>query len=221
MVSVQRVSLVTEGHEADERVIRQYVIPALDRLNEVDGCNGVRYSRFGVDPRWEKSEIKLGIYGDYEAVIEAEKERWDELVDDGLIESWSRDGAPFTDMPDEVQEFLGQLYIVASRMSAEYYREFDERPDMLDELPDAELSRPVGWRMLLHVLVNQVGYTPDEEIDAYMGSIRGRLAALTEFEDYDYVRDTINDLRKELDDAEEKVNELEEQGGFEYYSGPE
>lgn len=219
MVSVERISLVTDGHEADERLVREYVVPSLDRLESIEGCEDVRFTRFGMGP-WEKSEVKLGIYGDYEAVIEAERDRWDELVSEGWIESWSRDGAPFSELPDEVREFLGRQYVVASRMAAEYYREFDEQPDLLDEFPD-ETDHEFGFNGAIHVLVNQLGYGPEEEIQAYMGNIRGRLTALTEVEDYETSREIVEDLRAQLDEVEAKIDELEEQGGFDYYSPPD
>lgn len=92
MVSAERVSFVTDGHEADERLIREYVLPAMDRLADHDGCTGVRFARFGMDPRYDRSEVRLGIYGDHEAVVAAERDRWDELVAAGLAESWSLEG---------------------------------------------------------------------------------------------------------------------------------
>lgn len=217
---MQRISLVTEGHEADERLIREYVVPSLDRLDAIEGCNGVRFSRSGMDPRWERSEVKLGIYGDYEAVIEAEHDRWDEPESAGRIESWSCDGAAFTEYPENVQAFLGELYVLASRMSAQHFRTFDERPGLVDAFPDEDLRRPVGWWTLFHLLANHAGYDADEEIDAYMLAMRDRLVALTEVRGHDHAREVVNDLRDELDDIEETIDDLEDQGGFEYYAGP-
>lgn len=219
MVSVERISLVTDGHEADERLIREYVVPSLDRLEALEGCEGVRFTRFGMGP-WEKSEVKLGIYGDYEAVIESERDRWNELVSEGLIESWSRDGVPFEESPEEVREFLGRGYVLASKMAAEYYDEFDTQPDLLDNFPD-EPEYDIGFGYVFHVLVNQLGYGPEEEVQAYMSNVRGRLRALTQVQDYETSRELVADLRAQLDDIEAEIDELEQQGGFDYYSGPE
>jgi len=74
MVSVERISFVKTGHEADEQLIREYILPPLNRLESTDGCKGIRFPRFGQDPRYEKSEVILGAYGEYEAVVEAERE---------------------------------------------------------------------------------------------------------------------------------------------------
>lgn len=220
MVSVERISFVTTGHEADERLIREYVVPSLPRLETIEGCDGVRFSRFGQDPRYEKSEVILGIYGDSDAVVEAERDRWDELVEEGFAESWSRQGAPFADQPANVREMLGDAYILGSRMAAAYFETFDERPGLVAEVTD-DAGRRYGLWSALHVLANNVGYGPEEEVDAYEILLRDRLIALTELRDHEFVRDRIDELRAELDALEETVDDLDEQGGFDYYAGPE
>lgn len=220
MASVERISFVTSGHDADERLIREYVVPALDHLESISGCTGVRFSRFGMDPRYDQSEVKLGIYGDSEAVIESERDRWDELVEQGLIESWSRDGVPFSDQPDEVQEFLGRAYILGSHMAREYYEAFDDRPGFVEEVTDGS-GRRYGLWAAFHVLANDIGYDAEEEVDAHELLLRDRIIALTELRGHDFARNRIDDLRSELDDLEATVNDLEEQGGYDYYAGPE
>ena len=220
MVSVERISFVTTGHEADEQLIREYIVPSMDRLETIDGCNGVRFSRFGQDTRYEKSEVILGIYGGHEAVVESERERWDELVEEGVIESWSRKGTPFANQPEDVKEILGEAYVLGSHMPAEYYQTFDERPRLVDETTD-DAGRQYGLWSAFHVLANNIGYDPVEEVDAYEILLRDRLVALTELRGHDFVRDQIDELRSKLDGLEQTVDELEEQGGFEYYDGPE
>lgn len=220
MVSVERVSFLTEGHEADEHLIREYIVPSMNRLEGIEGCEGVRFTRFGMDPRWEKSEVKLGIYGDYEKVINAERDCWEELVSEGLIESWSRDGKPFAELSEEIQELCGRNYILASHMAAVYFDEYDQRPGLVDEITDDE-GRSWGLWGVIHVLLNQMGYSAEKEVEAYMLLLRDRLIALTEFQSHDDVREMIDDCRNQLDELKETVNELEEQGGFDYYSGPE
>lgn len=219
MVSVERISFLTTGHQADERVIRDYIVPSMDRLDAIEGCDGVRFSRFGQDTRYEKSEVILGIYGEYEAVIESERNRWDELVKEGLVESWSRKGRPFPNQSEEVQEVLRDAYILGSHMAANYFESFDARPGLVEEATDED-GRRYGLWSAFHVLANNMGYDAVEETDAYDILLRDRLLALTELRDYDFVRDRIDDLQTELDELRETVDELEEQGGFEYYDGP-
>ncbi|ERH11688.1 MAG: hypothetical protein J07HB67_00696 [halophilic archaeon J07HB67] len=220
MVSVERVSFQTDGHEADERLVREYVLPAMDRLESVDGCRGVRFSRFGRDPRYDRSEIVLGIYGDYEAVIERERSRWDELVADGLAGSWSREGPPFPDQPESVRAVQRQAYLFGSHAARTVYDLFDDPPALVDEVTD-DAGRRYGMWTALHVLTNNLGYGPEGEVDAYELLLRDRLVALTEIRDHEFVRSRIDDLRSELDDLETTVDELESAGGFDYYDGPE
>lgn len=220
MPSAERISFVTAGHEADERLIREYIVPSMDRLEAIDGCRGVRFSRFGQDPRYENSEVILGIYGEYDTVIDTERHRWNGLVEAGVVESWSRKGPPFADQPEEVQEFLAQAYILGSRMATEYFEVFDERPGLVEEVTDDE-GRRYGLWSAFHVLANDIGYGPAEETDAYQLLLRDRLIALTELRDHDFVRDRIAELREELDDLEDTVDRLEEQDGFDYYDGPQ
>lgn len=75
----------TDSHEADERFLRAYVVPEYDRLTAFEGCEGIRYSRYGADPRTDHGEVHLAIFGDHEAVVAAERDRWDEFAESGLI----------------------------------------------------------------------------------------------------------------------------------------
>ncbi|RDI70100.1 hypothetical protein [Halopelagius longus] len=215
----ERISFVTTGDDADERLIREYVVPAVDRLEAIDDCTGVRFSRFGMDPRYDRSEVMLGIYGDFETVIRSERDRWDALVEDGYAESWSREGPPFADKSEPVQRFLGRAYVLGSGMACEYFDRFEDRPELVEEVADDD-GRRYGLWCAFHVLANNMGYRAEEEVDAYERLLRDRLVSLTELRDYDFVRDRIEDVRTELDELECTVDELEERGGFDYYSGP-
>jgi hypothetical protein len=55
MVSVERISFVTSGHDADERLIREYVVPALERLESVSGCRGSDFP----DLEWTLAMIRV------------------------------------------------------------------------------------------------------------------------------------------------------------------
>jgi hypothetical protein len=220
MVTVERISFRTSGHDADERLLREYVVPELNRLESIEGCTGVRFTRFGQDPRYDASEVRLGIYGDYEAVIDAERDRWDDFVDSGVIESWARIGAPFADQSEPVQETLRDAYLLGSRMAATCFESFEDRPGLVAETTD-EAGRRYGLWSALHVFTNNAGYSATEEVDAYELLLRDRLVALTELEGYEFVRERIDELRGELDELEATVDELEQQGGFEYYEGPD
>lgn len=142
MVSVQRISLVTDGHEADETLIREYVVLSLDRPNAINGCEGVRFSRFGIDPRYEKSEVKLGIYGDHEAVIETERDRWDDLEARGMIDAFHDEGGPMRTgwwmLPHLLVNQAG--YDTAEEIDG-YFQAMRERLLVLTQLRDYEDAR--------------------------------------------------------------------------------
>lgn len=214
-----RISLVTSDAASEERLVAEYVVPAMDRLERVEGCDGVRFSRFGRDPRYERGEVKLGIYGDGEAVIAAERDRWDALVEDGLAERWTRDGEPFAEASGETQAFLADAYRAASRMAAVGYETFEERPAMVGEV--TERGYPYGTWTAFHVLANCMGYSTSEEIDGYTRLLRDRLVTGTQLYGYDEMRARIDDLRAELDAVEDRVDEIEAPGGFDYYDGPD
>lgn len=211
------VRLFTDGDREDERLVREYVLPALDRLRGTDACEDVRFSRFGMDPRWERSEVRLALYGDVEAILDVERDRWDELEAGGLVRGWELAGTPYDSMPEEGRELVRHLSSLGSNAAAEVYERFEERPE-----PTAAYGEGlgVGWWTALHYLSNAAGYTPEEEIAAYVGAIRDRTVALTEFRDYDAARETIDDLRLVLDELEGTVDALEERGGIDYYDGP-
>ncbi|MEZ3145694.1 hypothetical protein [Halobaculum sp. MBLA0143] len=52
---MERTSSPTAGHEADRRLAREYVSPVIDRMEGVAGCRGVRFTRFGRDPQYDRS----------------------------------------------------------------------------------------------------------------------------------------------------------------------
>lgn len=219
MVDVTRISFVTPDTDAEERLCREYVVPALDRLESIDGCEGVRFTRFGRDPRYDRGEVKLAVYGASEAVIAAERDRWDALVETGLAESWSRDGEPFAGSTPETRAFLADAYRAASRMAAVGYRTFEERPAMTGAV-DAAGDRAFGMAAAFHVLANAMGYSSGEELDGYEWLLRDRLVTGTQVYGYDAMRDRIDDLRAELDAIERRIDEIEATGGFDYYDGP-
>ena len=211
------VRLFTDGDDADERLVRDYVLPAIDRLTESAACEDVRFSRFGMDPRWERSEVRLAVYGDADAVVERERERWDDLERDGQIRGWELAGTPYESMGEDARELVRHLSVLGSDGAAELYERFDERPAPTGE---AGGGLGVGWWTALHYLSNAAGYTPEEEVHAHLGAIRDRVLATTEFRDYDAARAIVDDLRIALDDLERTVDAVEERGGIDYYDGP-
>lgn len=222
MVTGMVVRFITDSHEADEALIREYLVPSLHRLNTIDGCDGIRFYRFGSDVRRDDGEVRLAIYGDYEAVIDAERNRWDELATEDCIEYWEPDEPPSAmGYPDSVGAFYQRLDVLTTEMAALYYQALDERPAPVDAFPDVELPTPIGWWVAFHLLMNQLGYSAEEEIKTCFQCIDNRLFALAALEDPDYARDYIADLHAQLDDVETRIDAREREEDDDYYSGPD
>ncbi|WP_224270894.1 hypothetical protein [Haloprofundus salinisoli] len=222
MVTGMVVRFITDSHRADEALIRGYLVPSLHRLNAIDGCDGIRFYRLGSDTRRNDGEVRLAIFGDYEAVIDAERNRWDELATEGSIEYWEVDETPSAmGYPHNVGTFYQRLDVLTTEMAALYYQTFDERPEPVDAFPDVELPTPIGWWVAFHLLMNQLGYSPKDEIQACFQCIDNRLFALTALEDSDYAREYIADLHMRLDDIEARIDAREQEKADDYYSGPD
>jgi len=197
----------TDGPAADERFVREYVLPAMDRLPDTDGCRDVGFLRYGHAPDADGGEVRLHLRGDVDAVVERESDRWDELVADGLVEGWT-DAGPEDDgdkFGPRGAETIVRLEFLAGHMSKLFLEEFDgETLAPVDTCPD-EGPVPVGWWSLLHFLANQRGLSAGAEIDAYREGIRNRLwtVALTEGEDAAEQR--IDELVDALDGVREEV----------------
>jgi len=163
-----------DGIAADERLIREYVLPAMERLPEREGCTDVGFLRYGHAPETERGEVRLHLAGDVDALVDTESDRWDELVAEGLATDWEV-------TPEDDSETFGptgaetvaELQFLSSRMAKQVFEAFDEgeRLAPVDEHP-GEGPVPAGWWTLLHFLADQQAYSADEEIDAYTEGIR-------------------------------------------------
>lgn len=186
------VTFRTAGAEGDERLIREYVFEAMDRLPEQPGCEGVAFNPLARKARLSEFDapggVLLRIWGrNAESVITRERDRWDELVEAGLADSWE-----WVPEEGELADYMGangaeryrELHSLASHLSRKIYSEFDERPDPVDEYPDEDRHAPagVGWWRLLHLLTIQQNYRYAQEIDAYTEGIRSTVHTLAEFD---------------------------------------
>lgn len=192
----------TNGRDADERLVRDYVVPEWDRLTSTDGCEGIRFSRYGIDPRIDGGEVHLAVFGDYEAVVESERDRWNELQEAGYINDWHITKLRWADWPSKQANLMKQLQMLASEMAIHYFETFDDRPSPDDAFLDDDDTLPTGWYVVIHFLMNQLGYEPEDEIDACYQAIAGRLRALAEIRGEEYAHEAIADLRRRFDDVE-------------------
>jgi hypothetical protein len=208
------VHFTTTGPEADERLIRDYVLEAVDRLPELSSCDGVGFVPAGHKPI-EGGLVLLQIVGDVDAVVENERDRWDALVEEGLAEDWSR-GESDRDIVSHWGEKGAELRtrhdLLAARMSRLVFEEFDTPPDPVDSYPEEEDDREsptgIGWWTLLHILTLQQGYPYGMEIDAYAEGIRDALHHIVLYEGPEPANVKIDEVIETLEEARVEVDQV-------------
>ncbi|MFC4549066.1 MULTISPECIES: hypothetical protein [Halorussus] len=214
---VERTTVVfeTTGEEGDEQFVREYVLPAMERLRERDWCRDVGFLRYGHAPHDDGGEVRVHLRGDVEAIIEHESDRWETLVEDDLACDWKVVGPE--DDSDKFgprgEEMTVRLQFLTSRMSKHVFEEFDADEGLapVDTYPE-EGPVPVGWWSVLHFLADQQALSPDEEIDAYVEGIRNRLWTLGLWYDYDRADERIDDLIESLEEMRGEVDSMTSDG---------
>lgn len=207
----------TNSVEAEERVLREYVLPAMERLEDDETCEFVFFNRYGHDPSVDGGEVDFYVFGDPEAIRDSERDHWDELVEDGSAEEWWTDDRAVDSNSFSPEKRLQiRLRATASRMAAEFFEEFeDERPDALNSF-DTEGEFGVGATTLLHHLLNQLGYQADdgeEEIDLCFENVRNRLYALATSTSVERATSKCEALTGELDGLPDDLAEFREAHG--------
>lgn len=212
MTEQRLVHFTTTGPQADEQFIREYVLEAVDRLPEQPGCDAVGFVPAGQKPI-EGGLVLLQVVGDVNAVVESERDRWDALADQGLIEDWTVDESDQNVVGhwgENGAELRTRLDSLAARMSRLVFEEFETSPDPVDAHPeeadDRESPTGVGWWALLHLLTLHQGYSYEEEVDAYVEAIRDASHHIAQYEGpepaqakLDEVIGTLERVRDEVD----------------------
>jgi len=210
------VQFETTGAEADGRLVREYVLPAMERLPEREDCADVGFLRYGHSPAVDGGQVRLYLRGDTEAVVAEEADRWDRLVEDGLAREWTVAG------PEDDSDTFGptgaevaaDLQMLASQMSRHVVDRLDDAEYELapvDTVPE-EGPVPVGWWSLLHFLADQRALSADEEIDAYAEGVRNRLWTLATVDGADRAHERIDDLVATLESVRDEVDAMTDDG---------
>lgn len=202
--------------DAEERLIREYVVPAFRRLDGREDVRWLMFNRYGADPSVDGGEVTFYIFGEVETIAAEERRRWDALVADGLADEWWTDDTEVRIEEFDDRELLRhRMRATASRMSVEFFDEFDELPDSIDEFDDEE-GFGVGWWMCLHHLVNQLGYQADdgvEEIDLLFEDLRNRLFSLAVSVDVPRAEAKVDELVDELESLPPDLRRFREEHG--------
>ncbi|MFB6360112.1 MAG: hypothetical protein ABEH59_02195 [Halobacteriales archaeon] len=208
-----------EDVDAEERLIRGYLASAVPRLDAKDEAELVFFSRYGHDPSVDNGEVVLSIIGEYESIRKDERERWDQLVREGLAVDW------WTHVPDfrirdlDERDWLHfRMRAAASQMTLEYFDRFETLPDAINEFDDepSETHTGVGWWICLHHLINQHGYQAnggEKEIDLVFENLQNRLFGLATSFNIDRAQSKIEELIESLEARKEDVRRYREEHG--------
>lgn len=206
----------TRDVHAEERLIREYIVPAFRRLEEREEIRWLMFNRYGADPSVDGGEVAFYLFGDVEVVAAEERERWDDLVADGVSDEWWVDNTDVRIADFDERELLHhRIRAVASRMSVEVFEEFDDLPAAIDEFSGDE-PFGAGWWMGLHYHINQLGYQAndgEQEIDLVFEDLRNRLFALSVGVGVSRADAKIDELLDELESLRPDVRHYRDEHG--------
>lgn len=211
----------TTGMKADEALIREYVLDAIERLPEQPGCDGIGFHPMGCKADFAAMDydggVLLRIMGkDMEPVVEQERDRWDSLIDEALAKSWNQseiDQEFTTNLGEHGAELYIHLELLAAQMSKFVY-ESDTLTlpvDPVDEYPgeERESRLGVGWWRLLHLLSLHQNYRFVEEIDAYSQAVRYALHNIARLDEYERAIATTDEVIEDLEAVREELAQIQ------------
>lgn len=211
MPETVRVRFRTERETGVERVLREYVLDATERLRELDACSHVSFAPAAHPETDDRRAVDLVVTGDTDAVAEQERDHWEALGDEDYVEGWERevlmDAEEMDEAADSPKRDVGAtLTGLSTRVAGLAYDAFDDldtRPGAVETFPDDDSPGSVGWWSFLHVLTVQMNYTLDEELDAYAHGIEHTLRNIGEYEGEDAVDERVDDLVDSLESQRE------------------
>ena len=198
--------------EADlDRFIAEYVLDAIDRAKEIDGCEGISFDRDEqLNP--DGDSVILNVVGDFEEFAEHERELWEKHCESGLVEHWEASAIDEEDLGwkfgERGADLAKRLLPLGGKMAKLAYEEFDGEPfpAPVNAYPDDDGCYPAGWYLALHHLtVGNLGYSPSEEIEMCLAAIDEDLRIIAERNGVDEVDNKIDVLIDTLDGMREDV----------------
>lgn len=203
------VHFPTAGPDADRRLVREYVLDAVDRLDDHPDCEGIGFVPAGQKPG-VGGLVLLSISGDPDPVVATERERWDAIVEAGFADGWTTETVDPADRWGEDGAALrARIDTLAARLSRQVYEAFDSPLDPVDAHPaetdDRASSTGVGWWTLLHLLTLQQGHSYRAEIDAYVAGLHSAVHSVAEYEGTDAAVGAIDEVIGALETTREQV----------------
>lgn len=208
-----------------ERFLTEYVLNAIDRVQDMDACDcftfvpsqpatGDRTTGLQVPP--PDHTIVLTIRGETDDIIDAERERWNTLVEDGILTEWEvKRSVDVEDLVDDLGQKRAMLVAHTSNLSAQVaalaYEAFDDlgtTPGAIDTYPDETSdAAPFGWWSVLHTVTVQLNYSLAEEVEAYRYGLEHALRNIAEHEGEDKAEAWLDDLIETLEAKRTDIKE--------------
>jgi|GEM_PF-2540208 len=208
------VHFLTESEKDAEEFIREYVLDAIDRTEDIEGCEGIGLA-VNEPPNPDGGSAGMSIWGDFNQVIEQERKHWKSYQERGVISGWESHSVEQEQLATKIGEqgvSLGsRLSPLVGRIAKLVYEEFGPEepfPEPVDTYPEDTGLYPVGWGYVLHnVTFAGLGYTAEDELDMYLFTIEESLRIFAERNDEDAVDDKIDELVESIEAMRPEIKE--------------
>ncbi|WP_224335729.1 hypothetical protein [Haloprofundus halobius] len=155
----------------------------------------------------------MAIEDEYGAVVDHERDRWNDLRDSSLVDSWCVEAREIDAETIAADRFAGDRTDIAAHApflatsaAKEWYETFDGPvPAVADD--DAAVSS--GWWMFVHLFANLQGADWDDEIDALLVAMENRLRSLELYQSPDTARERLRDIQNRVDEFEAVLNDTD------------
>lgn len=204
-----RIWFTTPDIDAERQFVDEYVLDAVERMEDLDASEKFIFVRAGHDPSLDEGAVIVDIYGDPETVIDREAETWDELIEEGPLGEWEQQDV---DVPEALAEHYGEqgtvlheeLRDLATRIAPLALDAFDSPPAAVDEYPEED-GDGVGWHRLFHILCNHQGYELEREREMHIESLERSIDVLARTEGIDAAQSKTDEYVERLERVREDI----------------
>lgn len=200
--------------EAEERFIREYLTEAWERFRVAEFFDRGWFWRYAVYSQYRDGSVgglvRIVFEGEPSRVVETERERWKSF--EGL-EDWT------VHVPEDGSTLLAQQQAASGERAGEldyrikpfvtdfileYYREFEEKIEMIDA---AGPNSIYGYWVVLHYFVVLAGYDRTDEIDGSLQMMQNRVRSVAKYQGADLAREQYQRLLEEWESFGEELEE--------------
>lgn len=196
------VSVIVETQDVDseERFIREYVVPTIKRLRDDSPYELNFYGRYSTSTSVDGGQVKIVFLGDPDHILAEERDHWEsfEYVDEWEVEIEADDWESA-----EERALAERMARVASKMNVHYFEEFDESPPIGSVSEDR--FQTWGIWVLIHFLLNEQGFSPEEEVEILFLALRDRLKRIETEKNFERVDELVSELHDRLNDTRERI----------------